>query len=113
MSIRNQRINAIFAREINHILTFEIKNPDINLVSVSEVKVSNDLSIAKVFVSLLNKETIGSTMQALNNSKGFIKTNLAKKLNIRKIPELNFIYDDTLDKAKRIEDIINKHKNKE
>lgn len=110
MSIKNQRLNSIIAKEISDIITFEIKDPNINLVSITEVNITNDLSYAKVFVSIIDQKRKKNILNALNQAKGFVKKKLSKRLSIRKIPELNFIYDDSLDKASRIENILKKVK---
>lgn len=108
MNVKTKKLNALFVREINNIVMFDVKDPNLNLVSVTEVEVTNDLSMAKVYVSIINQKNRSHSLEALKKAKGFIKSELAKRMTIRKIPDLVFIYDDTLDKAQRIENIINK-----
>lgn len=108
MSVKQERLASIFAKEITNIINFDLKNPSVTMVSVTRVTVSKDLNFSKIYVSIIDQKAKHSAIEALNKSKGFIKSELAKRLSIRKIPDLLFIYDDTLDKAQRIEDIINR-----
>lgn len=108
MSIKQERLASIFAKEITNIINFDLKNPNVGMVSVTKVTVSSDLNFSKIYVSIIDQKTKNTTIEALNKSKGFIKTELSKRLTIRKIPDLMFLYDDTLDRAQRIENIINR-----
>lgn len=104
MSIKNERINNILHRELSYILANEVKDKDIKFVTVTECRVTSDLSFAKVYFTVLsNKE---ETIKALKNAKGFIRKILADRVELRHIPELEFIYDDSIEYGKRIEDKI-------
>ena len=98
------RLNHTLVREISYILETEIKNKNIKFVTVTEVRVTNDLSFAKVFVTVLNDETL----KALNKAKGFIRTQLCDKVDIRHMPELEFIYDESMEYGNRIEEELKK-----
>ena len=104
MSIKNERINSNMQREISYIIANEVKNPNIKLVSITDVDVTSDLSFAKVyFTTLDNKE---ETLKALKSAKGFIKKELGDRLELRHIPELEFIYDESIEYGRRIEEKI-------
>lgn len=106
---RTDRLDSLFRKEISSIIQFELRDPKIGFATVSEVKIAPDLSIAKVFVSFLGKGyQKRDGLDALKRAKGYIKTELAHRIQIRKIPDLEFIEDDSLDRAQRIEDIINR-----
>lgn len=108
---RIDRLESIFFKEISSIVQFELNDPKIGFATVSDVKISPDLNNARVYVSFLGKNYAKRDgIEALRRSKGYIKTELAHRIKIRKIPDLEFVVDDSLEKAQRIEDIINKNK---
>lgn len=108
---RTDRLDSLFLKEISSIIQFDLNDPKIGFATVSEVKISPDLSSAKVYVSFFGKNyKKRDGIEALKRAKGFIKTELAHRINIRKIPDLEFIVDDSLDKAEHIESIINRNK---
>lgn len=109
MGLRHEKIQSMFLREISDIIQFSLKDPNLGFVTISEVQVTNDLSYAKVFVSFLGKEERNAAgIKTLNRAKGFIRSELAKRVNLRKVPELTFVKDNTLENAKHIEDIIDR-----
>lgn len=94
--------------EISYILATEIKDMDIKFVTITGVNTTNDLSFAKVYFTTLKEKE--KTLNALNNASGFIRKVLADKIEIRHIPELTFIYDESIEYGKKIEKIIEKIK---
>ncbi|MFA7378564.1 MAG: 30S ribosome-binding factor RbfA [Erysipelotrichia bacterium] len=106
MANRTERIQSIIAKNLSEILQFKVKNRNVGLVSVSEVRVSSDFSYAKVYVSFIGSKNPSVNLESLNAAKGFVRSSLAAKLDIRKVPELTFILDDTFDKKDRIEKIL-------
>ena len=94
-------------REISHILQFELKNPNLGFCTVTDVQCTSDLSQAKVYVTFLGKQGRNDAgMRVLNQSKGFIRSGVAKKIKIRKMPELIFIQDTSLEQGNKIENIL-------
>ena len=104
---RVEKLDSILMKEISSIIQFDLNNPDVGFCTVSEVKLSNDLSKAKVYVSFFGNNY---GIAALKRSKGFIKSTLAKRIKIRKIPDIEFVVDDSLERVSRIEEIINNDK---
>lgn len=104
---RTDRLDSIFQKEISNIIQFDLTNSEIGFATVSEVKISPDLSNAKVYVSFLGPKKDNS-IEALRRCKGYVKRELAHRINIRKIPNIEFVVDDSLEKAQRIDEIINK-----
>ncbi len=100
---RVDKLDSILQKEISNIIQFDLNNPEIGFVTVSEVRLSPDLSKARVYVSFFGKNY---EIAALKKSKGFIKTELSKRLKIRKIPDIEFVVDDTLEKVDRINEIV-------
>ncbi len=78
----------------------------LGLISVTKVKVTNDLKYAKIFVSILNSKNIKETLAGLKKSSGFIRSELARKVNLRNTPELIFELDDSLEYGARIDSIL-------
>ena len=99
------KVNNMIQRELSSILMMEVKDPHIGFCTITDVEVTSDLSYAKVYVSFLNKNTKKS-MEALERSKGYIRSLLAKRITIRKCPELQFVLDTSLAYGNKIETII-------
>lgn len=104
---RLNRINEELKKEISQIISFELKNPDATgLISVTKVKVTPDLKYAKVYVSLLNSKNEEKTIEALKNSAGFVRSLVAKRINLRITPELVFEKDDSMEYGMKIDSIL-------
>lgn len=109
MSIKIERINSAMVKEISYILANEVKDQDLKFVTITDVKTTNDLSFAKVYFTVYNKN-INETLKAFKNAKGFIKKELATRIDIRHIPDLEFVYDESIAYGSKIEKIIEKIK---
>ena len=106
---RVDKLDSILMKEISTIILQDINDPKLGFPTVTEVDVAPDLKTAKVYVSFLGKNYMKRDgIQALRKAKGYIKSQLAKRIKLRKIPDLHFVVDDTLDKAERIEEILSK-----
>lgn len=107
MSLKTERMEMTIQREISHIFQFELKNPNLGFCTVTDVQCTSDLSQAKVYVTFLGKQGRNDAgMRVLNQSKGFIRSGVAKKIKIRKMPELIFIQDTSLEQGNKIENIL-------
>ena len=101
------RIDEEYRKEISNIISYKLKNPNVTgMISVTKVNVTNDLKFAKVYVSILNSKNIKNTLAGLKKSSGFIRSELAKKVNLRNTPELIFEIDDSLEYGARIDSIL-------
>ena len=101
------RIDEEYKKEISQIISNQIKNPNVTgLISVTKVKVTNDLKYAKVYVSILNSKNLKETMEGLKKSSGFIRSELARKINLRNTPEILFELDDSLEYGAKIDSIL-------
>ena len=104
---RQGRIDEEFRRELSQIISFDLKNPSVTgMVSVTRVKVTPDLKYAKVYISILNSKNIKETMDGLKKSSGFIRSELAKRVNLRNTPELIFEIDDSMEYGAKIDSIL-------
>lgn len=108
MSIKTERIASNIVKELSYILAYEVKDNDIKFVTVTDCHLVPDLSYAKIYVTIFNKERIDITLKALKEAKGFIKKCLASRVDIRHIPDLEFVYDESIEYGKKIENIIEK-----
>ena len=106
MSIKLERMNSTFAKEISYILQNEIKDENIKFVSVTGCEITNDLSYAKVYVTVFDKEKKETTMKALDGAKSFIRGELSKRVEIRHTPELRFVFDDSIEYGNKIDKLI-------
>ena len=102
------RIDEELKKELSHIISYELKNPKVTgLISVTDVKTTPDLKYAKVFVSILNAKNTKATLANLKKSAGFIRTQIAKKVNLRVTPEFVFVLDETMEYGAKIDSILN------
>ena len=106
MNIKIERINHMIMEEVSKILMLEVKDDDIKFVTVTDCDTSNDLSYCKIYVTVLEQEKKEETLKALNNASSFIRGELAKRIEIRHIPELKFIYDESVFYGEKIDKII-------
>ena len=106
----NQRLGRIdeeLRKEISNIISYELKNPDVTgMISITKVKATNDLKLAKVYVSVLNSKNIKATLAGLKKSSGYIRSEVAKRVNLRNTPELIFELDDSIEYGARIDSIL-------
>ncbi len=107
-SIKNTRINEEVLRELSHIIRNEIKDPRIHMMtSVLRVEVAPDLKTAKVHISVMGSEKEkDDTIEGLNSAEGFIRTRLAKTVNLRNTPRLIFIKDESMEYAAHMSKLI-------
>lgn len=113
MSIKTERIADALMEQISYIIEREVKNKDINFVTITDVKVTNDLSFAKVYFTVLDQDKKAETLKALKSASGFIRHELRERVDIRQIPELNFIYDESIEYGQKIEEILEEIKETE
>lgn len=101
------RIDEEYRKELSQIISYDLKNPNITgMISVTKVKVTTDLKYAKVYISILNSKNIKETMDGLKKSSGFIRSELAKRINLRNTPELIFEIDNSLEYGAKIDSIL-------
>ncbi len=107
------RIDEEYRKELSQLISYELKEPSVTgMVSVTRVKVTPDLKFAKVSVSILNSKDVKETLAGLKKSSGFLRSELAKRVNLRNTPELVFELDESLEYGARIDKIINELNNK-
>ena len=113
MSIKTDRIGSNLVKEISYILATEIKDSDIKFVTITDCKVTNDLSFAKVYYTVFDQSKKKETAEALKNASGYIRHLLHDRVDIRHIPELTFVFDESIEYGKKIENILEEIKEEE
>ena len=104
---RLNRIDEELKKEITNILTYDLKNPNVTgLLSVTRVKITPDFKYAKVYVSIMNAKNTKETFAGIKKSAGFIRTEIAKRVNLRITPELVFVLDDSIEYGTKIDAIL-------
>ena len=112
MSVKLDRLNNSFLEKISEIIHDDIKDKDINMITITDARVTNDLSFLKVYFTSLDDDK-KKVISTLNKSSGFIRSKLCEKMQIRKMPEINFVYDESIAYGKKIDDIIERINNHE
>lgn len=107
-SIKNTRINGEVQRELSNIIRGEIKDPRINpLTSVVAVEVAPDLKTCKAYISVLgDEESQAKTLVGLKSAEGFIRSKLAKTVNLRNTPEIRFVLDQSIEYGVKMSKMI-------
>ena len=106
---RSDRVAQEIQKEIAVILQREVKDPRIGMVTVSDVEVSSDLAYAKVFVTFLfdhDEQAITQGMKGLKKAAPYIRTLLGKTMRLRIVPEIRFIYDESLVEGMRMSNLV-------
>lgn len=108
MANKQERIASIIRKNIAEIIQFQVRDPKLGFVSIPEVRVSKDFSYATVYVSFIKEEDEAPSLEVLNKAKGFIRSELAKTLDIRRVPEIRFVVDEGYKREARITELLNK-----
>lgn len=109
MSKRKEMLEHQIQRELSDIIRTEVNDPRLQdiLLSVTRVKLSNDLRFAKAFVSaMVDEEKRGTMLDALNFASRYIQAALARRLKIKFVPAISFFYDDSMEIGSKIERIL-------
>lgn len=112
--VRTNRVAEQIKKELGIILQREMKDPRVGFVTVTGVEVTNDLSIAKVYISVMGSpEQQNETLKALDKAQGFLRSELGSRIQMRHIPELQFKIDQSIEYGNKIETLISQIKSNE
>jgi len=108
MRIRPEKVAHLMRREVAEILQQKMRDPRVSaMVSVTDVEVTQDLSFARVFVSIMGSPAErDATLQALAHAAGFVRHELGPRLGLREVPEVRFVPDDSLARGARVEELL-------
>lgn len=111
---RSSRLAEEIKKEVSQLIRDEIKDPRVGFVTLTSVEVTNDLRHARIFVSTLGTmEEQKATLMALNKAKGFIRSELGKRVRLRYTPELSFVFDTSIEHGAKILELLTKVGNSE
>lgn len=107
MSQRVKRLQEEIKKEASYIIQHRVKDPRLGFVSITGVELSRDYAYCKIFISVLGDEAAQEqTMEGLAKATGFIRSELAKKIRFRTVPQLSFHYDPSLEYGSKINAIL-------
>jgi|SRR5690554_4066625 ribosome-binding factor A len=107
-SYRSQRLAELIKREIATMVLSDAADPRIKRMTITHVSITPDLKIARIFVTFPgNKNEVEESFQALLKASRFIRSHISQNIRIRYMPEIEFIYDTSLEKAYQVIDLIN------
>jgi ribosome-binding factor A len=108
-----RRVDEAIRQVIGDVVSKEMKDPRVGFVTVTDVRTSPDLSHSRVYVSVLGKrgrpskpEQREASLEGLRSAHGFLQSRIAAELRLKRTPTLEFSYDDTTDRAMRVEEIL-------
>jgi ribosome-binding factor A len=106
-SSRAERIADQIQRDLADLIRTEVKDPRVGMVTLTGVEVTNDYRHAKVFFTILgDAATVTSALQGLHKASGFLRSLLARGLSLRIVPELHFVYDESVERGTRLSKLI-------
>ena len=105
MSVKIERLNNLFVKELSEIMMMEVKNPIMKSICITSVSITNDLSYAKVYFTCMDIDR-KLALKELNDSKGFLRSKLCERDLVRHTPELVFEYDDSIEYGAHINEVL-------
>ena len=104
---RSRRIAEQVQRELADIIRLELKDPRVGLITITDVEVTPDHKLAKVFFTLLGDEArIAEATRGLSNAAGFLRSELARRFEMRSVPSLMFVHDASVERGARLSQLI-------
>lgn len=109
---RTHRVNELLKRELSYIISNQSNDPRLKFVTIASVDTTKDFSLSRVYITSLNSENKKEIINVLRSATGFFRTEIAKKVNLKKLPKLEFIYDVSLDYGIKMDLLIDSLHNK-
>lgn len=103
---RSQRLNILLREEIADIIMKRVKDPRFGFVTVTEVSLTDDMKIARVFVSVFKPEEQAVTLEILNTAKGIIRSEVAKRVRTKAVPQIEFRIDKSVEQGSKIDKLL-------
>ena len=103
---RPQRLGDLIQRELSELIRQEVRDPRVGMLTITSVDVSPDMSHARLFFTMLEKEKLEDTLQGLKRSAGFLRSQLARRIKMYTTPELRFEYDESVERGDRLSRLI-------
>jgi len=110
MRVRPERVAERIKREAADILESQIRDPRVTgMVSVTDVEVTQDLSYARIYVSVLASSTpVDDVLRVLQSAAPFVRRQLAPRLELREVPQIRFLLDDSIERGARVDELLRK-----
>jgi ribosome-binding factor A len=106
---RSDRVASQLQRELADLIRTQVKEPRLGMITVSDAEVSRDLAVAKVFVTFLGaKEPAETCVSLLSTMVPMLRRELGKRLRIRNMPEIHFVYDDSIERGMRMDALLDR-----
>ena len=93
-------------RELSELIRLELRDPRVGMVTITSVDVSPDLSHAKIFFTMLNKDLLQDTTRGLQRAASFLRVQLSKRMSMYTTPELRFVYDESVERGDHLSQLI-------
>ena len=103
---RPQKVADLIQRELSELIRLEVRDPRVGMLTITSVDVSPDLSHAKVFITILEKDKLEDTLQGLQRAAGYLRSQLAKRMKLYTTPELRFAYDESVERGDHLSRLI-------
>ena len=104
---RSEKVGDLIREEISQIFLRELKDPRIGFVTITKVAVSDDLKVAKVYYSVFGGEQEKKeVLQGLGSAKGYVKRELGRRIRLKYMPDISFMFDDSLEYGEHIEELL-------
>ena len=111
-SRRAKRVGELMKKEISDLIQRGIKDPRVGFVTVTEVEVTDDLSYARIFISVYGEDKEKSeTLESLRRASGFIRSQLSKRIRLHHFPELKFLWDNSFEQGEKITRLLEEIEN--
>ena len=107
---RPQRLGDLMQRDLSELIRMELRDPRVGMITITSVDVSPDMSHAKVFFTMLEKDKLEDTLHGLKRSAGFLRSQLAKRIKMYTTPELRFTYDESVERGDHLSRLIDSTK---
>lgn len=109
---RPQKLGDLIQRELSQLVQQELRDPRVGMITITSVDVSPDLSHAKVFFTLLDKQHLDDARQGLRRAAGFLRSQLARRIKLYTTPELRFEYDESVERGDHLSRLIDSVRSK-
>jgi len=106
-NVRANRVAEQMKKDLGEIVNQKLKDPRIGFLTITDVDVTNDLQQAKIYVSVLgDEEDKEQTLAALDNASGFIRSEIGRRIRLKKVPEIQFLFDEAFEYGTKIDAIL-------
>jgi len=103
---RPQKLGDLIQREVSELIRLEVRDPRVGMITITSVDVSPDMTHAKIYFTVLEKDKLQDTLEGLKRSAGFLRAQLAKRVQMYTTPELRFVYDESVERGDRLSRLI-------